>query len=149
MPEGRQWRWKNFPVPETHLGLLAVGVVTNLAWQRRIGPSRQVRSLGLPLMAAGVGLAVWSTRAAGEVDLERPGRIVTHGPYSRSRHPMYLAWTLAYVGVALTSNNRWLLRLLPVLAILMRREVLSEERRLEEAFGTEYVVYASNVRRYL
>jgi protein-S-isoprenylcysteine O-methyltransferase Ste14 len=27
--------------------------------------------------------------------------------------------------------------------------VLSEERRLEEAFGTEYVVYASNVRRYL
>ena len=62
---------------------------------------------------------------------------------------MYLAWTLAYVGVALTSNNRWLLRLLPVLAILMRREVLSEERRLEEAFGTEYVVYASNVRRYL
>jgi protein-S-isoprenylcysteine O-methyltransferase Ste14 len=62
---------------------------------------------------------------------------------------MYVAWTLIYLGVSLTLNTVWLLSLLPLLAVLIHREVKREEHRLVEAFGDEYRTYRRRVRRYL
>lgn len=145
----RRWRWQNVPLPEVHVSLVAAGVILDLLWRRRITPTRSVRLLGAPLIVVGVVWAAWATRTAGRVDLERPERLVTRGPYAISRHPMYVAWTLIYLGVSLALNTVWLLILLPLLAVLIHREVEREEQRLVEAFEDEYLTYRRRVRTYL
>jgi protein-S-isoprenylcysteine O-methyltransferase Ste14 len=68
-------------------------------------------AFGWPLILAGLWLAV---RAAADVDLERPDQLVRREPYTFSRNPMYVAWTVGYVGVALVANAAWPLLFLPV-----------------------------------
>lgn len=148
MEGSRRWRWRNVPLPESHLVLMAAGIVLNAFWSRRITSTRGVRPLGGSLIIVGAVVAAWATRTAGPVDLERPARLVTRGPYAVSRHPMYVAWTLIYVGVALVVNVLWLLVLLPLLGLLVHREARREESRLEDAFGDAYRTYRRRVRRY-
>ena len=107
------------------------------------------RRVGSPLVVAGITVAAWATRAAGRTDLAKPDRLVTDGPYALSRHPMYVAWTAIYLGVALAARAGWPLLLAPLLVVLIRREIEREEERLTETFGTAYVAYQARVRRYL
>jgi protein-S-isoprenylcysteine O-methyltransferase Ste14 len=88
-------------------------------------------------------------RAAAGVDLERPDQLVDSGPYAYSRNPMYVAWTLSCVGVALVAGTAWPLLLLPVVLIVTHIVVLQEERNLERRFGAAYQRYKTSVRRYL
>jgi protein-S-isoprenylcysteine O-methyltransferase Ste14 len=104
-------------------------------------------ALGGPLLLAGLWLAVWSVRAAASVVLGRPDRLVRGGPYDLSRNPMYLAWTLAYLGVALLAGAAW--PLLPAVALATHVAVVREERLLERRFGDAYRRYRASVRRYL
>jgi protein-S-isoprenylcysteine O-methyltransferase Ste14 len=88
-------------------------------------------------------------RAAAGVDLERPDQLVDSGPYAHSRNPMYVAWTLGYLGVALIAGTAWPLLLLPVVLAVTQIAVLREERSLERRFGDAYRTYKASVRRYL
>lgn len=145
----REWQWKNVPVPEVHVAFLLVGTVLSLLRPRRIGSNRSRYLFGFPLVAVGLTLAAWATRSAGATDLERPELIVTSGPYAHSRHPMYVAWTLLYAGVAAVFNAAWLWSFLPLILVLVHREAQREEARLVSAFGTTYETYRAEVRRYL
>jgi protein-S-isoprenylcysteine O-methyltransferase Ste14 len=80
-------------------------------------------------------------RVAAVVDLERPDQLVDSGPYAFSRNPMYLAWTLGYVGVALVAGTAWPLLLLPAVLGVTHVVVKSEERSLERQFGAAYQSY--------
>ena len=139
-PRRRAWRWRNIPVPEAHLGvgLVAVGmeVLRPLPLSRR-----RLRPVGWALAAAGAALTAWATRAAGDVDLEDPERLVSHGPYALMPHPMYRAWTMMYVGVGFVAGSGWTLGLTPVVVVLNRREVIREERLLATRFGPTYEAY--------
>jgi protein-S-isoprenylcysteine O-methyltransferase Ste14 len=143
-------RWGNVPIPEAHLLGLGAGiflqVVTpwSLPWPARLG-----QGCGWPLILAGLWLGAWAVRAAGGVDLDRPDQLVGRGPYARSRNPMYLAWTLGYVGIALVAGSAWALLLLPVVLAVTHVEVVREERSLERRFGAAYRSYRASVRRYL
>lgn len=143
------WRWRNVPVPEAHLAVLAAGLALGTVRRRPISSAPGVRRLGWLIITAGIGLAGRATRAAAEVDLEQPSRLVGAGPYARSRHPMYVAWTLIYLGVAFLLNTAWPVRLLPLRAALIHREARHEEERLAQTFGQEYVDYQGRVRPYL
>lgn len=144
-----EWRLQNLPVPEPHVVGLAAGLILHLARPRHIsgGPGR--RTLGFTLLAFGISLAAWATRTAGTVDLDDPARLVTHGPYTVSRNPMYASWHLSYVGCALLVDTQWPLILLPGVSATIHREILREELRLEERFGAHYRAYVREVRRYL
>jgi protein-S-isoprenylcysteine O-methyltransferase Ste14 len=75
-------------------------------------------------------------------------RLVTGGPYSLSRHPVYLGEVVAAVGVNLATAG-WLGALAIVYFItaeLLR--IRFEERVLSEAFPDEYPAYARRVPRY-
>lgn len=104
---------------------------------------------GAILLFSGTAIGAWATWAAGTTDLEDPSRLVTKGPYAMSRNPMYVSWSLTYVGCALLFGTRWPLILLPGVTAAIHREVLREELRLEERFGVDYKNYAREVRRYL
>jgi protein-S-isoprenylcysteine O-methyltransferase Ste14 len=88
-------------------------------------------------------------RAAADVDLERPDQLVDSGPYAFGRNPMYVAWTVGYVGAALVAGTAWPLLLLPVVLGVTQVVVLREERSLERRFGAAYRSYKTSVRRYL
>ncbi|CAN5874235.1 hypothetical protein BH23ACT4_BH23ACT4_13280 [soil metagenome] len=146
---GRGWRWKNVPVPEAHLILIGAGLVLGLVWPFDVALPAWARILGWFAVLHGVVLSAWATSSAGSVDLEAPSRLVIGGPFAFSRHPMYLAWTVAFAGLGLVLSNLWFALLLPILAAIVHLETGREENRLHAVFGVEYDSYRSRVRRYL
>jgi protein-S-isoprenylcysteine O-methyltransferase Ste14 len=144
------WRWGNVPLPEAHLVGLGAGFLIQLIaswtlpWPSWIG-----HAFGWPLILAGLWLAAWAVRTAADVELERPNQLVRSGPYAFSRNPMYVAWTLAYVGIALVAGAAWPLLLLPVVLLVTHIVVVREERSLKRQFGPAYRSYETTARRYL
>ncbi len=76
--------------------------------------------------------------------------IVTTGPYSYSRNPIYVAMVTLLVGIALLANSLWFLGLAALDACLLWWGVIArEEAYLERKFGASYKEYMSSVRRWL
>ena len=144
------WRWGNIPIPEAHLVGLGTGILLqvitpwHLPW-----PAWTGHACGWPLLPTGLWLGTWAVRTAAGNDLERPDQLIDNGPYAFSRNPMYVAWTLGYLGVALVAGTAWPLLLLPAVLVVTQVVVLREERSLERRFGDAYRSYKASVRRYL
>lgn len=146
----RGWQWGNFPLPEAHLVLIVSGVALGLVRPFTLGLSNPGASiLGIALVLAGIAVMVWATRTAGRTKLADDAQLITDGPYRLSRHPMYVAWTVLYLGLLLLLDSGWLLVLIPILALWVHWESGKEEHRLSESCGPAYVEYQDRVRRYL
>jgi len=105
-------------------------------------------ALGLAVLVA----AVRGFRAAGTTlqPWESTTALVTSGPFRFSRNPIYLGYTLLYLGVALWVRSVWSLVFLPLVLWGMTRLVIRrEERYLEARFGAAYRDYARRVRRWI
>lgn len=149
MNERSRWRGRNVPIPGPHIAGLAASLLLHSIWPRPLGHRAAGRAVGTTLLTAGTALAAWATASAGPTDLAQPDRLVTAGAYARSRHPMYVAWTLVYVGAAALANTAWPLILLPGVAAAMHREVRREEERLATRFDPVHEAYVDRVRRYV
>ncbi|GAH03937.1 unnamed protein product [marine sediment metagenome] len=145
-----KWKWANVPIPVQYLLGLMIGAIFQLVLkQGNFTPSWVGILIGLPLILLGIGLSVWSVIQAGETDVDTPTKLITDGPYSLSRNPMYVAWTLLYLGIGLAANSLWIVALLPLVAAFTHFvDVRKEERFLEKKFGDEYLSYKKRVRRY-
>jgi protein-S-isoprenylcysteine O-methyltransferase Ste14 len=76
--------------------------------------------------------------------------LVIEGPFKVTRNPIYVGFTLIYIGIALLVNTLWPLLLLPVVQNVMRQGVIErEERYLERKFGQEYLAYKERVPRWI
>jgi len=76
--------------------------------------------------------------------------IVTNGMFQYTRNPMMLSLFLFYVGIAILLNTFWPIILLPVLIVIVTREIIDrEERYLEQKFGKQYLQYKKKVRRWI
>jgi protein-S-isoprenylcysteine O-methyltransferase Ste14 len=129
---------------------LGTGILLQVVTPRRAPwPAWIGHGAGWSLILAGLWLGAWAVRAAAGVDLERPNQLVDSGPYAYGRNPMYVAWTVGYVGVALVAAAAWPLLLLPVVLVVTHAMVLREERSLERRFEDAYRSYKTSVRRYL
>ena len=143
-------RWvRNIPLPEPHLVALGVGVVVRATNGWTFPLPSWLRLVGLGVVGAGLALVAWAIWASAHTYLADPDRLVTAGPFTISRNPMYVGWTLAYVGVALTIMDVWLFVLLPAVLVATHLTVGREERRLRDRFGPLYTAYAAKVRRYV
>jgi protein-S-isoprenylcysteine O-methyltransferase Ste14 len=142
-------RLSNVPVPEQNVVGIAAGLVLHRARPWQLPGHRVVhRLVGSTLCAGGAALVVRSWSAAGQVDLSRPERLVTSGPYATSRNPMYVGWALLQVGVGVISGSAWVVATLPPAAGWVHRQVLREERALAAGFGDEFGRYRATVPRY-
>ncbi len=114
-------------------------------WADLLGSALVAVSLLLGLSAA---YALW--RAGTTVRPDRPSSaLVEAGPYRFTRNPLYVALTLLYLGVALLAQSLWALLLLPVVLLIIQRNVIvREENYLERRFGADYDRYRAQVRRW-
>jgi protein-S-isoprenylcysteine O-methyltransferase Ste14 len=77
-------------------------------------------------------------------------RLTTGGPFRYGRNPSYLALTTIYAGIAILRNSLWAILLLPLVLMVIQREVIGrEERYLERTFGEEYLAYKARVGRWV
>jgi protein-S-isoprenylcysteine O-methyltransferase Ste14 len=119
------------------------------------GVARVFGCAGWLLVAAGIGLAAASLGLFARshttiVPHASPRSLVTSGPYRFTRNPMYVALTLAYLGVAALAGSILALPMLAVpLAILTWIVIPFEERRLRELFGQTYADYCARVGRWV
>jgi protein-S-isoprenylcysteine O-methyltransferase Ste14 len=142
--------WANVPLPEPHLIGLGVGLLAQVVTPWRLpGPAWVGPVTGGTAILVGISYLAWAVRAAARTKLARPQELVTEGPYRLSRNPMYVGWTLVYIGIALVVDTAWLLLLLPAVLLATHLVVLREERRLADSFGSAYRAYQASVRRYV
>lgn len=146
------------PPPLIYLAGLALGLVAGRLWPLRLVPDslRRLRwGLGGSLALGGLGLAGWAVRtmyqAGTHPEPYRPvTELVSTGPFRHSRNPIYLGFTLTYLGLALLLNALWCLLFLPaVLAVMVRGVIAREEAYLERRFGERYHAYRARARRWL
>ena len=143
--------WKNVPIPETVVIPLVAGIISDFFFSRPLFSSNIFwLVLALMLLIFGLTFMVWSVREAGLLDMVSPGKLITSGPYSISRNPMYLSWISIYLSVFFLNRSLWLM-LLFFVAILLTHylAILREERSLREKFGDIFEEYCERVRRYI
>jgi len=79
-----------------------------------------------------------------------PDHLVTSGPFSLSRNPIYLADTLLMIGIGLIAGNAWFLLLAVAASFITQKAAIEgEEKILAEKFGKKYRDYAKRVRRWI
>ncbi len=128
---------------------LSTNLPLALPWPRWVG------ALGWLLIAAGLGLMLWSAAVMFRQrttlnPFGQPQHLVTSGPFGFSRNPIYLGDTLIYAGVGLLLGSLWPWLLLPALIVCMNQGVIErEERFLDTLFGAAYQQYRNHVRRWL
>lgn len=79
-----------------------------------------------------------------------PAHLITTGPFSVSRNPIYLANTLLLIGTALVGGMAWFLLLAFVASFATSKLAIErEEKMLAEKFGKKFRDYAKRVRRWI
>ncbi len=109
---------------------------------------------GTALRVVGIVLIVSAFRALirGNTPLDPSlptASVVKDGVYRFTRNPIYLSFTLIYLGVSFTFNLVGALALLvAVFIVIDRGQIRREEKYLERKFGEEYLRYKERVRRW-
>lgn len=113
------------------------------------------RVVGGGLIAGGVvlmgrSMAVLHGRGTTVMPWRQVEELVTDGPFSRVRNPIYAADLLVYLGGTVLIRSAWPLVALPaVLHILRRRVIDPEETYLRRRFGAKYAAYLRSTPRLL
>jgi len=111
--------------------------------------------IGGTMVLAAIVLFLASVRALRAAGTPVPGNqpttsMVRTGPYRFSRNPIYVAFFLLQLGIALWISSLWMLAtLIPAAALVSLVVVRREERYLEGRFGPQYSSYRDSVRRWL
>ena len=76
--------------------------------------------------------------------------LITVGPFSIVRNPLYVFSWLGFTGFALFSTNLWVILILPVsFLFLYQALVRREEAYLLEKFGESFSIYCQRVPRFI
>lgn len=109
--------------------------------------------LGLVPIALGIIGLVWIMVAASvespkRIELRSAAFLMTRGPYSFSRNPMYVSELTLWLGWAVFYGSVGVLIGFVILLAALIASVRYEERVLEERFGNAYRAYKSKVPRW-
>ena len=114
--------------------------------------SGQLILLGAGCVIAAESLRLWAVHHIGVISRtrsDRLGPLVSTGPFTFVRNPLYLANIALWVGFAVSARLLWLVPVfLVVLALEYHAIVRWEEHLLESRRGEEYRAYAARVPRW-
>ncbi len=143
------------PPPLVFLGYLIAAMILNWLFPLPDPWSTAFRVVGGTAVLAGLMLGATAVarmmRAHTSPDPHHPTTaLVTDGPYSFTRNPIYLGFLLIYVGFTLFAGTLWGLLLGPFLIWTVTGiAIRAEERYLRAKFPAEYEAYKARVRRWL
>ena len=80
---------------------------------------------------------------------QRRQQLATSGPYSRIRHPQYVAFVLVLLGFLLQWPTLLTLLMFPILLVMYARLAVTEEAEMRKRFGAEFDAYAARTPRFL
>lgn len=151
-------RPSDFPWPPVLLvGIIAAAFIID--WLTPVGwpglNDMSARVVGLTIGALGIALqtwAGWTLRRSGTTVLPHKGStsLVTSGPFTRFRNPIYLGDAMVLLGLAELTKNIWLVGGAALFVVLVTwLAILPEERYLEARFGNAYRDYKARSRRWL
>lgn len=141
--------------PLVYLASLIIGALIQLAMPLSFLPRALTVVPGTTVVVVAIALFSYSVakfRAAGTpVPARKPTTVIVRtGPYRFSRNPIYLAFSLFQLGIAIWVNSLWLLATLVGAVALIHSVVIPrEELYLERRFGAQYLDYKASVRRWL
>jgi protein-S-isoprenylcysteine O-methyltransferase Ste14 len=135
-----------------HRGVLPVPfIAVPFIWHGAMAPSSWF--FGALFVAFGESLRLWGVAAAGAETRRRSRvvtRLVTHGPFSWLRNPLYFGNFFIWTGVSVIASPNWFLPIaVAVFALEYTPIVRYEEAVLETTFGDEYLRYKERTRRWL
>lgn len=109
-------------------------------------PTPLTTTLGLLIILSGELLRIYAVAFIGSVSRTRTTslghQLVTTGPFSWVRNPLYLANFLIVTGVGVFSGRAWFICLTSILFFIQYLPIVQyEETLLEEKFGDEYRSY--------
>ncbi|MBO9648853.1 MAG: isoprenylcysteine carboxylmethyltransferase family protein [Variovorax sp.] len=128
-------------LPVAPIPLLGIRIVPRAAWAFWVGAA---------LTLAGLLFSVWARAYLGRnwsgiVTLKQDHELVTTGPYSLVRHPIYTGLLLAFVGTAIARGTLVGVVAVPLAALALWRKLRMEERWMRDQFGEKYVAYSQRV----
>ena len=112
------------------------------------------RWCGLVLIIISISLAAWVHQTLGRaysyaLETKSEQSLITTGPFSRTRHPLYSAHNLFNIGMIILTLNIPLIIIalfgIPVTYVRMR----DEERMMVNQFGSEYTQYMKRTGRIM
>jgi protein-S-isoprenylcysteine O-methyltransferase Ste14 len=130
------------------LPFLVAGLILNItypSWFSIGGPPLALKVISIALLVPGVAIWMWSV----VLILTRVPRneLITDGPYSLVKHPLYTAvalLVLPWVGILL---NSWLGIVIGIILYVGARVFAPEEERgLSKTFGAAWDEYCHNVK---
>lgn len=111
--------------------------------------------IGLLILLAVVALWIAATRAMIKAGTTlnpngMPAHLLTAGPFSLSRNPIYLANTLLLIGIGLAGGMAWFVLMAFAASFAVSKLAIErEEKILFTRFGKKYRDYAKKVRRWI
>jgi protein-S-isoprenylcysteine O-methyltransferase Ste14 len=111
--------------------------------------------LGIVLACVGIAMTVLAQFAMGDawrvgVDPSERTKLVTDGPFSLARNPIFTAMMPAFTGIVLLAPNLLTIAGAILLTIALELHVrLIEEPYLQRVHGEQYATYAAQVGRFL
>jgi protein-S-isoprenylcysteine O-methyltransferase Ste14 len=106
--------------------------------------------IGLAVFVLGLALAIWARVYLGRnwgmpMSKKADPELVTTGPYSRIRHPIYAGIILAMAGTAIAVSLYWLLAVVLLGGYFVYSAVV-EERTMAGAFPDTYPAYKQSTK---
>ncbi len=113
-----------------------------------------LRWVGFIIGGLGVALLAWAETELGrqfspQLQLRQAHKLITTGPYTRIRHPLYTGIYAFGLGLALVSANWFFVAFFVISLVGMGMRVPKEEKMMVEQFGSEYKNYMQRTGRYL
>lgn len=134
---------------------VAIGLVVHFFWSPSFLSTAPSVGAGIPLIAVGVVLGLWSVwTMISQGEHPEPGRgtntIVSNGPFRFSRNPSYVALVLTATGFGVLIDSIPTLIGVPIgFLVLALWVVPAEERYLAAVLKDDYARYRSKVRRWI
>jgi protein-S-isoprenylcysteine O-methyltransferase Ste14 len=109
-----------------------------------------LQGIGLAIFLLGLALAVWARIYLGRnwgmpMSEKADPELVTTGPYSEIRHPIYSGIILAMAGTAIAVSLYWLIAVV-VLGGYFTYSAVMEERHMAEVFPDAYPRYKQSTK---
>ncbi len=135
------------------IGALVLAQLAPLAWPGINDLAARVIGLGFGVVGVFVmAWALWTlhTHKTNILPNKAADKLITVGPYSRFRNPIYLGDALIILGLAELTHNLWFVIFSAVfVALVTWLAILPEEQHLEHKFGDAYRDYVKRSRRWI